>query len=142
VVVTLPVHPLVGQSVAVHQRVRAQDGRLYVDIRHPDDRCMRLPVEWTDLALGLPTTPSPTRSTIDALLELREVIDALHSHAAPVELDNAVEQRSSSDTKQMSSESRGPSPQYQPADALDDGSSRRSVGGARAPGAEGGERGN
>jgi hypothetical protein len=56
VTITLPVHPLAGQQLAVVRHVRSVDGqRRYVDAEHPRGWTIRLPVEWTDR--GSPQAP-------------------------------------------------------------------------------------
>lgn len=47
VIITLPIHPLVGQAVVV-EGMKRQAGRQYVQIRHPDGSKLGLPLDWTD----------------------------------------------------------------------------------------------
>jgi hypothetical protein len=46
-VITLPIHPLAGQSVAV-EGLKRQSGRQYVRVRHPDGSTVCIPIDWTD----------------------------------------------------------------------------------------------
>src|SRR5262249_36788237 len=47
VIVTPPIHPLVGQEVVVEKLKRERD-QLYVVIRHPSGSPRMLPLDWTD----------------------------------------------------------------------------------------------
>jgi len=52
VTVTLPVHPYVGHGLPLVHEVRRRDGRRFVDVGLPNGWVTRLPVEWTDRAVG------------------------------------------------------------------------------------------
>ncbi len=45
--ITLPIHPLAGQTVAV-DGLKRQGGRQYVRVRHPDGGVIAVPIDWTD----------------------------------------------------------------------------------------------
>jgi hypothetical protein len=133
----MPIHPLVGQSVEVYRRVRARDGRMYVDVWHPDGRCIRLPVQWTDLAL-MPLVERPTSSsTLDALVALCLAVEVLRGATGIVGVDRRDPGGSQCTPEQATSRRRALSSPAKPADTLDDGSPHRGVGDARAPGADG-----
>ena len=51
---TMPIHPLCGETLEVVRWVRFPDGRRYVDVQHPHDgRVVRLPLAFTDRAPSL-----------------------------------------------------------------------------------------
>jgi hypothetical protein len=115
--------------VLVHRRVRGPDGRLYVDIEHPDGRSLRLPVEWTDLVPTAIRTESPPRSTTRALAVLCSHLATLDA----ADLDSTDARGSSSrNTKHVSSNSDAPTSSQQPTSGVDDASTRGGVGGAGA----------
>jgi hypothetical protein len=62
VTVTLPVHPLAGQPLAVVRWVNRR-GTRYVELEHPQGWSIRVPVSWTDrgapaVVSGLPGRPA------------------------------------------------------------------------------------
>jgi hypothetical protein len=69
VVITLPVHPLAGQSVVV-EGLKRQSGRQYVRVRHPDGSVLAVPVDWTD---RWPQRCVPEVGTRRALLDPRRL---------------------------------------------------------------------
>jgi len=127
----MPIHPLVGQSLDVYRRVRTRDGRNHVDVWHPDGRCIRLPVEWTDLAL-IPLVERPaTRSTVEALCALCLAVEVLCG------VDNGAPGGASCVPEHASSMRHAHSPAAHPTATLDDGSPHRGVGDARTPSTDG-----
>ena len=131
VVVTLKVHPLVGQSIEVIRRVRAHDGRVYLDLLHPDGRAVRLPVEWTDLAVPSPDPSVATRSTAGGLLALRTFLESFRGEG--VDMSN---EPTNTSTSEPSSHHRAPPRTNHLAEADDDGAPRRDLGGVGAPGVD------
>lgn len=131
----MAVHPLVGRALDVRRRVRGPDGRLYVDVQHPDGGGLRLPIEWTDLVIASSEDRSPAKATAGALATLHARLATLSSEG----VDRSGASGSSSVTEHAISRSRAASSTpSQSADALHDGSSRGGVGSARASGPDGG----
>jgi hypothetical protein len=59
VIITLPIHPLVGRSLPFLREVRDREGRRSVVVEHPAGWALRVPVSWTDRSV------SPTPPTVD-----------------------------------------------------------------------------
>lgn len=77
---TLPIHPLLGQSLQVVRAVRRPDGQGFVDVEHPAGGTLRLPDGWTDR--GRPSPAAVTvagrapRATAEGLLKVARVVAA------------------------------------------------------------------
>ena len=79
VVITHPVHPMVGQSLPVIRHVRALGGSALV-VRFPDGHAAIIPVHWTDLRPAVP--PLQLRGRLPllhpvALQQMRALVDEL-----------------------------------------------------------------
>lgn len=137
--VTLAVHPLVGRVLVVQRRVRGPDGRLYVDVRHPDGRGMRLPIEWTDLVIARSEAGVSGKATAGALAALQARLAILMDE----NVDGGTGTASSFNTEHTISERRVTTTPHQPASTVDDRTPRGGLGSARAPSAgssDGGQR--
>jgi len=83
VTVTLPIHPLRGESLPVLRAVRDRKGRSFVEAQHPDGWTLRLPVEWTDRAHPsqvVTVAGRAARATADDLLQLVRVARSMMEH--------------------------------------------------------------
>ena len=140
--VTLPVHPLVGQTLPVRCRVRSQDGRRYFDVEAPDGRCLRLPADWTDQGSPRVAASMSCQADMAALRELRTAVDALLWNIREDVLDTARGSSTSSMIEHPSNSDDAPALPPEPHPTLDDGSAGGGVGdaGASNPVSHGGGR--
>lgn len=91
VVITHPIHPMVGQSLPVVRHVRAL-GRSAVSVRFPDGHTATIPVDWTDLRPAAPPLQLQGRRPLlhpAALQQLRLRVDELmHKASSAAKLDD------------------------------------------------------
>ncbi len=83
--VTLPIHPLRGQRLAVLRQSQDRDGQRRFDVAHPLGGTIRMPQDWTDRALRPATPPQPPLlAQAPALLRLAQAVAAARSQALDV----------------------------------------------------------
>jgi hypothetical protein len=61
VVVTMPVHPFYQQKLGVVRFERDKDGKRFVYVHHPKVGFLRLPIEWTDRSIPIPSFENRNR---------------------------------------------------------------------------------
>ena len=90
--ITRPHHPFQGQSLEVLRHARMR-GRLHFVLILPDGSKSLIPAEWTDFNV---TTCSPQNSeligSLDDLLRLRGLVDALQRRGVDVSVTSARDQ--------------------------------------------------
>lgn len=128
---------MVGQSLAIHCRVRGSDDRAYVDVDAPDGRRLRLPVEWTDLGVArLGRRDAAARCTPEALVALRSAADGLCKGENAGDFDSASRAAASSMPEHLTSESHARAFTPDSSSPADDEASGRGMGDGGAPGAD------
>ena len=132
---TLAVHPLAQQAVEVIRRLRGQDGRLYVDVLHPDGRAIRLPIDWTELGVSPNSATAPARSSTQALVSLCANVEALRRSCVDVSRESETLSAS-----ELPGDHLAPPPPEPPTERDDDRAAGGRLGGPGAPNARG-ERG-
>ena len=105
VVITHPVHPMVGQSLPVIRHVRALGGSALV-VRFPDGHAAIIPVHWTDLRPAVPPLQLQGRLPLlhpVALQQVRALVDELMLKASSAaKLDDVAQSVPSSGSHEFS----------------------------------------
>jgi len=76
VTITLPVHPLVGQSLPLVREVYDRDRRRFLDVEHPRGWILRVPAEWTDRGPPSVGPSAPIRGSVRGLRCLADQVAA------------------------------------------------------------------
>jgi hypothetical protein len=105
VVITHPIHPMVGQALPVVRHVRALGGSALV-VRFPDGHAATVPVDWTDLRPAAPPLQLQGRHPLlhpVALQQLRVLVDELGRKASSAaKLDDVAQSFPSSASHESS----------------------------------------
>ena len=113
--VTMPIHPLCGETLEVIRWVRFPDGRRYVDVQPHGGRVIRLPLAFTDRAPSpVPASDGQKTSLYSAggLRRLAAGIEAAKNcHQKGIKVDTAEEMSFSENTEQVIRDTKDISPQ-------------------------------
>lgn len=112
VVITHPIHPLVGQSLPVERQVRGL-GRTCLVVRLPVGCTVAVPIDWTDRRpwpTPLQARGRSVRLHPQALCELRALITDLCSRDSNKEVDSASERVRVAADHDQTPDLRGASP--------------------------------
>lgn len=105
VVITHPIHPLVGQSLPVVRHLRALGGSAVI-VEFPDGHTATIPVDWTELRPTAPPLQHQGRCPLlhpFALRQLRLHVDELmHKASSAAKLDDGAQSFPSSDSHESS----------------------------------------
>ncbi len=112
---TMPIHPLCGETLEVIRWVRFPDGRRYVDVQPHGGRVIRLPLAFTDrVPSRIPASDGQKISlfSADGLRRLAAAIEAAKNcHKKSLKLDKAKEKEFSEITEQVIRDAKDISPQ-------------------------------
>jgi hypothetical protein len=114
--VTMPIHPLCGETLEVIRWVRFPDGRRYVDVQHPHDgRVIRLPLAFTDRAPSLVAPSDGKKTTLFSAGGLQRLAAAIEAakgrHQEGRKVDIGEEMSSRENTEQVIRNAKDTSPQ-------------------------------